>query len=156
MKIYVPKCDNNGVPINIVMAGANMNDAKIAKFQIIKDSLFVDTESFKVKNNNRFKQSLLGDSGYHSSFIYTALKKRHIKPITDVNFRNTRNEEKIKELENQKKEYLKICKKRAIVENSYAWLKKYPKMNIVIEKTAKSYMGLVLLAYSLVVNNKLG
>ena len=49
-----------------------------------------------------------------------------------------------------------ICKKRVVIENSFAWLKKYPKMNIVIEKTSNSYKGLILLAFSLVVNNKLG
>ena len=69
-------------------------------------------------------------------------------PITDINKRRTIDKEKLK------KKYLKESKRRAVIERSFSWLHKYPKLDRFIEKTIKSYAGLLLLGSSMIVAGK--
>ena len=98
---------------------------------------------------------MLADSAYFSTHLRKKIKDKHIKPIIDVNVRNTQNKDKLKNLKRQKNEYVKNSKFRNIIENSFSWLKKYPKMNVIVEKTGKSFFGLVLLAFSLTGSKKI-
>ena len=45
--------------------------------------------------------------------------------------------------------------KRLVIERCNAWIKYYPKLGKLVEKSIKSYTGLLLLACSFITNNKL-
>ena len=145
--------DKIGVPISIAMAGGNEHDCKIAKQQI--NEFLIDPETNRVKNNNRYKQTMFADAIYYETEFKTILLKKGYKSIIDVNQKNTKDEIKLKKQKKDKKEYLKNAKKRSVVEHLNAWHHKYPKLNRVIEKTIKSYKGLLLLGCSLIVKNKI-
>lgn len=147
--------DTKGIPNTISLAGANNYDSLIADKQLVYESPFVDLESKKVYNSNKYKQVFLGDAAYFSKNIYSILKKRKIIPITDVNIRNTKDGKKIYKLNKIKNKYIKNQHKRIIVENSFAWLKIFPKANLIIEKSIQSFIGMLLLYYCKIANNKL-
>jgi ssDNA-binding Zn-finger/Zn-ribbon topoisomerase 1 len=151
--IKVSQINAHEVPISFAIAKGAVNDAKIAIQQI--DHNLIDCETNKVKNNNRYKQKFYGDSHYHSSKLIKKLKKKGYTPITDVNIRNTKDELKKKKLEKERMKYSKVKSKRAMIEISFAWLHKYPKLNRYVEKTIKSYSGLLLLGASLTVAKKI-
>ena len=50
---------------------------------------------------------------------------------------------------------IKIYRKRIIVENLFAWLKAYPKINCIYEKTLESFRGLLLLGISILIYKRL-
>ena len=72
----------------------------------------------------------------------------------DVNIRNTKNKKLLKKMEKEKKKYKQVAYKRSIKEISFGWIHKYPKLDRYVEKSVKSYAGL-LLGYSLIVSKKL-
>jgi hypothetical protein len=74
----------------------------------------------------------------------------------DVNKRNTKNKILLRKMDADKRKYRKIQNKRLVVENFNSWIHKYPKLDRVIEKSTKSFNGLLLLGCSILVNNKLG
>jgi len=53
------------------------------------------------------------------------------------------------------KNEVKIYKKRIIVENFFSWLKKYPKIDKIYEKTLTSYKGLLMIVISLIIFNRI-
>ena len=145
--------DTNGVPISYAIGKGATNDSKIAKIQI--NHSFVELNTNKVKNNNRYKQNMYADAQYDSQELIKILRQKGYKPRTDVNIRNTKNKYKLKQLELRKREYNKARNKRAIIEISYSWIHKYPKLNRFVEKSIKSYVGLLLLASSKIVIKKI-
>jgi hypothetical protein len=147
-------CNSKGVPISLAIASANTHDNAIATEQI--HHMLIETDTRKVAKNNKYSQTMLGDAGYHCNLLYDKLKKKGYKVVTDVNKRNTKNEEKLKVLENMKRKYYKFQSKRIIVENSFAWMHRESKINRFIEKSIRSYAGLLLLSCSFMVNKKLG
>jgi Transposase DDE domain len=145
--------DNLGVPISIAMAAGNVSDCVIAKEQI--NDFFIDPETKRVKKNNRYKQTMLADAAYYDNNFKKILRRRGYKGIIDVNPRNTKKPELLAKQKKDKEEYLENAKHRSTVEHLNAWHHKYPKLNRVIEKTVKSFKGLVLLGCSLIVRNKI-
>ena len=145
--------DRNGVPIALALAPGSAHDSTILKEQIGNE--LIDTCTLSVAKNNRYKQIILGDSAYHDKSLYSALSRKGYQVITDVNIRNTKNKIKIQKLKKSKKEYIKKCPKRFSIERSYAWIKSYPKLSRVVEKSSLSYSGLLLLACSFVASKKI-
>jgi hypothetical protein len=146
--------DINGVPNSIAIAGANNYDSKIAMEQI--NNVLIETDTKSVENNNKYKQYIIGDAAYCSTPLCNALIKQGYTPIMDVNKRNTKNRILLRKMNTAKRKYRKIQNKRLVVENFNSWLHKYPKLDRVIEKSTKSFRGLLLLGCSILVNNKLG
>lgn len=145
--------DTNGVAISFAISKGSTNDAKIALSQL--NTSFIDLETKRVNKNKRYKQNIYMDAMYHDTELLTVLKNKGYKPTTDVNIRNTKNKTKLKQLKLMKEKYLKVCKKRYIVEASFAWLHKFPKLDRFVEKTIKSYKGLLLLGSSITVSKKI-
>jgi Transposase DDE domain len=145
--------DNTGVAHSIAIGRGATNDAKIVQEQI--NFSFIDTNTKNVQNNNRYRQNIYGDSQYDSKDLHDILRKKGYKPITDVNKRNTNDETKLKQLEKRKRQYLKKCHKRSITETSFGWLHKYPKLDRFVEKTVKSYSGLLMLGLAITVGKKI-
>ena len=54
-----------------------------------------------------------------------------------------------------KKKYIKIYHKRIIVENFFSWIKAYPKIDKIYEKSLESYRGLLLLGISMLIYKRL-
>ena len=146
--------DINGVLNSFAIGCGNSNDGKIA-LQQINNNMLIDTDTSSVKNNNRFKQIMIADAAYYSKELYSQLKKKGYTPITDVNKRNTKKKELLKIIENDKKKYQKIQGKLLKVKNFNAWIKKYPKIDRLVEKSVKSFIGLLLLGCSMILINKL-
>jgi hypothetical protein len=147
--------DALGVPNSVALAPGNRHDSVVAKEQL-ESSFFVDPNTKKVRNNNKYSQKMLGDAAYHDNDLYAKLIKKGYTPITDVNKRKTKDKDKIKQLNKMKRKYLKNSFKRIVIENCNAWIKKFPKISRVIEKTTRSFNGLLLLSLTHIVNNKLG
>jgi transposase len=53
------------------------------------------------------------------------------------------------------KNEINIYRKRIVVENFFAWLKRYPKIDRIYEKTNLSYKGLLLMASSIIIFNRI-
>jgi len=146
--------DKNGVPISIAVSKGAVNDAIIGLAQA--DSNFVPTYKPKgVKFNNRYKPTILGDSHYYHKGFKNKMKRKGYNIYTDVNIRNTKDEAILKEMEKDRRKYIKVQRKRAIKETSFGWIHKYPKLDRYVEKTIESYVGLLLLGYSLIVSKKI-
>ena len=71
-------------------------------------------------------------AGYDSYRLRNTLKDNYYIPIIAHNKRNTKDKNKIKKLNGLKK--IKY-KKRIIVGNYFGWIKMYPKMTSMYEKT---------------------
>jgi hypothetical protein len=146
--------DQQGTPFAGAINAGNRHDSKVVK-EILKEPFFIEPNTKNVRNNNRYRQYMLGDSAYYNKDIYRILKEKGYTPITDANMRNTKDAKKRKHIAKIKRSYKKYQVKRLKVENCNAWVKKYPKISRLVEKTIKSYRGLLLLALSFIANNKI-
>ena len=90
----------------------------------------------------------MADKGYDSKDILKILKKKGYKPIIPQNLRNIKNPKLIRKMYSKDK---KVYKKRIIVENFFAWIKKNPKIDNLYEKIIASYKGLLFLACSKII-----
>ena len=147
------KTDRYGVPISLALASANSNDAKIAIQQ--EDYDFIDTNTKAVKNNNKYKQTILADAAYDNKELRDKWEKKGYIVKTSVNKRRTKDPNKLKQLNDRQKSYLKVAKKRTTVESLNSWIHKYPKLDRQTEKTIGSYTGLLFLNCSFIVAGKL-
>ena len=152
IKISV-KVDKNGVPFSLGIASGNQNDCIIAKKCHINKS-FIDPESKRV-HNSKYQQKIVADAAYYDKEFHDNIRKTGCIPIIDVNKRNTKDEEKLKVMEKDKKKYIKEGKNRYIVESFNSWIHKFPKITKVVEKSIRSFKGLILLACSLIISNKI-
>jgi transposase len=143
--------DISGVPLGIHVFAGNKNDTNSIEDTLDAVPIELDTE--KHKNNNRYKQYLLADSGYCSAANRLSLQKRGYNPLIWYNKRNNKNEAVLKRFKFNRKQARKYIQRR-IVESSFAWLKKFPKINSLYEKNISSFCGFVLLAACRVAVNK--
>lgn len=118
--------DSNGVPLNLECIMGNSHDVKF--FDHLYDNSFVNTNL--VNKKYKKKSYFLGDKAYDCKNVRN-LTKEHIT-IIDYNKRKTK--KKIKKLNPFEK---KIYKKRIRVENYFAWLTRFPKMNMIVEHIKK-------------------
>ena len=137
--------DSNGVPLNLECFMGNSNDAKFV--DRLYNNSFVDY--FLINKKYKKKSYFLGDKAYDTKNIRNLTKNNHIT-IIDYNKRNSK--KVTKKLNTFEK---KIYKKRIKVENFYSWLTRFPKMNIIVERSLESFTGLVLLCTSLILENKI-
>jgi transposase len=141
--------DVNGIPLSLITTNGSVNDAKI--FAETYDNMRIDTHASNYKHSNKHKQYFLADKGYDTTDIRTFLGEKGYYPIIAYNRRNTRNHTKLKRLTEKEKV---IYKKRIVVENYYSWVKQYPKLMFVFEKSITNYEKLLFLATSLIIFNR--
>ena len=145
-------------PLNLQIYDSCMNDSKILNLQL-EDALF-----FKRDNTN----ILLGDKGYDSGkqkfyFCFPTLKNKvyfilFSKPIRDKlkkikfgrliapkNIRNCKDPILLKTYKLCNKDK-KLLKHRIKIENSFAQLKAFKRVNIRYDKNSKHYFNYVILA----------
>jgi len=142
--------DITSIPFSFAVNYGNSNDA--ALFDDAFDNILIDTLSEKYENSNKYKQYFLGDSAYDSMKIKNILLQHNRIPIIDINNRNTINNKKKRYLTLKQKEHYK---NRIKVENFFAILTQYPKMNMIVEKTIKSFEGFLYLISCNILYNKI-
>lgn len=125
--------DSKGIPLKIKINKGNNHDAKIAP-KILN----------KMERNKCGNKYILADKGYDSQKIREIIRRKNYKPIISPRKTN----KKAKRLTKSEKE---LYKKRIIVENSFAWIRMFAKIDKYYEKTLKSFNGLLLLAFSIII-----
>jgi DDE family transposase len=137
-----------GIPLGIYIFPGSESDINTISDTI--DKIPIDTDTKKHCNNNRYKQYLLADSGYCSKDNRLVLKELGYNPLIWFNIRNTRDETKITKF--NKKQTIKYIQ-RKIIESSFAWLKKFPKINCLYEKNISSFYGFILIGCCYIISN---
>ena len=133
--------DTKGVPIKVTINKGNRHDARIAPKILNQLDENKDVNIIK-------ERYILADKGYDSKQIRKIIRSKKYKPIIGKRKNNKKKNKKLTKTE------LKIYKKRIIVENSFAWIRNYPKIDKLYEKTIKSYRGLLLLTISIIIFKK--
>lgn len=133
--------DSLGMPNSIHIDAGNINDAKIGLINFNK--LFTCIKQIDIYK----KAYMFADKMYDSKEFRKKCKQNNYKPIIDYNKRNTKNKKLIKKLSKTEK---KIYKKRIKVENTFSLIKKYRRLDKILDSylsTYKSfiYLGLLLL-----------
>lgn len=141
--------DINGVPLAIHLFPGNKNDVNSIENTIA--ALPIDLETEKHQNNNRYKQYLLADSGYCSKANRLSLRKKGYNPLI---WYNKRGAKKVPKQYKFNRKQVMIYKNRKLIESSFSWLKKFPKVNCLYEKRSSSFHGFLLLAACYIINNK--
>lgn len=129
--------DEKGIPLKIDISRGNTHDAKIAP-RVLEN---ID------ENKSESRKYILGDKGYDSKKIREVIRSKKYKPLIP------KRRYKGKPIRSKEK-YRKHYKKRIVVENFIAWIKMYPKIDKVYEKTIKSYTGLLYLGISVLIYKK--
>lgn len=140
----------NGIPLSINIDTAKDYDSPL--LPKIINNFSVNCNTFKYKNHNRFKQYFLADAGYDSKYNIKLIKKIGYTPIIKYNKKNTKNEKLFRYFNNKEE---KIYKKRIIVENYHAWIKKFKKIKCFYEHKIEYYRGLLLLGVSIIINRRI-
>jgi transposase len=141
----------SGIPLGKpLLVSGTIHDSKTVNDTLDRSQLNMNT--YKNRNSNRHKQIFLADKGYSSNVIEKTLRKKGYKVLIPQNRRNIKNKKLIK---NMTCKDVKVYKKRIIVENFFSWIKRYPKINCVYEKTIRSYEALLLLAVSKIMFNRI-
>jgi hypothetical protein len=149
IKIY-SIVDSYGIPISTICINGKMNDCKL--FSDLFDQMMINPETIKYKNINKYKQYFMADSAFDTKKIINKLNNNGYNVLIEQNRRKIKDSSKLRKLNNkQKKHYTNRIK----IENSYSWSKMHPVINMMYEKTTKSYLGLLFLQYSIFLVNRL-
>ena len=132
--------DKNGIPLSLLTFGGNINDAETFK-KTYNDMLIVKGSHIK---GNKYKSYFMADSGYCSKKIREKLFYDGYIPLIKKNFRNTKNIDLFKD--DMINKYNEKYKKRIIVENFFAKVKKFTKINLLFENYVDNYDSLLYLA----------
>ena len=125
--------DSKGIPLNVCLSSGNKHDCTIFK------------ENQNMIGKARGKDAyFMADKGYDSEEIRDILREKEYIPIIPKR-RSKKNKRSLKRSE------IKIYRKRIIVENSFAWLKRNAKIDKIYEKSEESYMALLLLSISMLI-----
>jgi putative transposase len=125
--------DERGAPLSIVVSGANRHDSM--KLEELLEAKVVHAPQ-------ETKENLCLDAGYvgRSDTVQNAGYVPHIRP---------RGEERKKKAEDPE-----FKPRRWVVELSHSWFNRFRKLSPRYEKTTRSYLGLLMLAASMIVLNK--
>ena len=138
--------DSKGIPLGKpVLATGNRHDVALVDDTL--NNITRKLNTYNVRNNNRYKQTFMADKGYCSKNLQTKLKKKGHKVLI-LGKKNSKNKK-------FSKKEMETYSKRTIVENFFSWVKRYPKINCIYEKSTKSYNGLLLLSISRLMINRI-
>jgi hypothetical protein len=134
--------DLNGIPLDIQIGSGNLSEKSYLDKHI----------KYVLKNKSKVKTNLLADAGYDSSITRKKLIDNNIYPIIPFNKRNTKDNAKIKYLNDDDK---KLYKRRIKIENLFSWIKKNKRISEINEKIFSSYLNFVYLAVGLILFRRL-
>lgn len=125
--------DGNGIPLSLVVAGANEHDSKLLASTL--DSIVVERPT-----PSDIEQHLCADAGYKGKPCMEVTLERGYKP----HIKQRREEAaEIKTVPGAKA-------RRWVVERTHSWLNRWRKLLVSFEKSEKSYFGLLSLAAALI------
>jgi transposase len=126
--------DGRGVPLAVVVAGANQNDFKLTAATL--DAL----QASRPEPTSARPQGLCLDKGYDYAEVYTLLEERgytpHIRPFDEEVLLLTRDPE--------------FLPRRWVVERTHSWLNRFRGLLIRWSKKAGNFLGLVQLACAII------
>jgi len=130
--------DEKGLPLSIVISGANTHDVKLLAATL--DGVIIDRPS-----EDAAKQNLCLDAGYVGETAQREIEERGYIP--HVRSRGEEIEEKDKNPD--------FKARRWVVEVCHAWFNRFRKLLVRYEKMERSYLGLLMLAASVIVLRKI-
>lgn len=133
--------DKKGMPIHIKICKGNESDSPLLREHF--KELKIDTRSEKMSKNNRYKPYLMADAMYDAKESREILKNKGYIVLIPGNRRKTGREAK-KFTPSEKITY----KKRNIIENTFARIKQFRRLNRYYEKNLYMYFGLLHLSLS--------
>ena len=126
--------DGRGIPLSLVVSGANVHDVKL--LPVTLDSTVLEPP----KAGPEHVQHLCADAGYKGEAALQAVEARgyqsHIKQR--------------KEETEAKQKQPGYRARRWVVERTHSWLNRFRKLLVSFEKTEASYLGLLSLAVALI------
>ena len=136
-----------GLPLSIIVVPANKNDS----------TLYIPTlKNFKIERPvgrpvNR-PSKVTADGMYDTAKIRKYNRKRGIKSNIPVNKRNRKKRKRGRPIKVDKKEY----KKKSVVERFFSWIESCKKVSPRYEIKETSYLGVVMLAAIMRLDELLG
>lgn len=130
--------DEKGLPLSIVISGANTHDVKLLAATL--DGVIIERP-----DEDSPKQNLCLDAGYVGETAKSEIENRgyipHVRP------RGEEIEEKAKKPD--------FKARRWVVEVCHSWFNRFRKLLVRYEKMDRSYLGLLMLAASVIVLRKI-
>jgi transposase len=127
--------DGRGVPLSIVVTGANRHD--VSQLEIVLDEIVVDRPE-------NAEQNLCADKGYSGEPAQKAIKERNYIPHV-----KQRGEE-IQE----KKNNPNFRSRRWVVEVTHSWFNRFRKLLVRYEKLTETYEALLHIAAAIIAFRK--
>jgi transposase len=131
--------DQKGVPLSIVLSGANTHDVKLLAATL--DALVIERPEVE----NHEKQHLCLDAGYVGEQARQEVLDRNYVP--HIRPRGEEVEEKVRNPD--------FKPKRWVVEVCHSWFNRFRKILVRYEKMERSYLGLLMLAAAVIVFRKI-
>lgn len=130
--------DGRGVPLSLVVTGANVNDGK--RLDEVLDGIVVKRKCPPVRRSKH----LCADAGYRSAEnLRTIHKHRYIPHVVD-----RRKEAELKRRDPRKKA------RRWVVEVAHSWFNRFRKLLVRYEKLERSFLALNHLAAAIIAFRK--
>ena len=129
--------DERGVPLSIVVTGANRHD--VSQLELVLDEIVIPRPE-------NIEQNLCADKGYSGEPAQRIMKERHYIPHV-----KQRGEE-IQE----KRENPSYKARRWVVEVSHSWFNRFRKLLVRYEKLTDTYMALLHMAAAIIAFRKTG
>lgn len=130
--------DGRGVPLSIVVTGANRHD--VSQLQVVLERRVMRSD----ENSGLAKENLCADAGYAGRAPATAMQKAGYVPHV-----RSRGEE-----HREKRRAPGWKARRWVVEASHSWFNRFRKLLVRFEKTHASYMALTHLAAAIIALRK--
>lgn len=127
--------DNAMTPLSCEFSPANVHDT-VPAVQTI------DGIGCKLRNDNRYRNVIVGDKGYVSVKLSEAIRARNMRLLTPRK-KNSTNRQRLKRSDKD------LLRKRHKVENTFCRLDKFKKIHFRYEKSLKAFRGLTMLAFTL-------
>ena len=129
--------DGRGVPLSIVVTGANRHD--ISQLEIVLDEIIIERPQ-------NVQQSLCADKGYTGNPAIKAIKERDYIPHI---------KQRGEEIE-EKKNNPEFKARRWVVEAAHSWFNRFRKLLVRYEKLNETYLALLHLAAAIIAFRKVG
>jgi putative transposase len=138
--------DGRGMPLAVIVAGANRNDMKLA--EITLDHLMIARPS----PTEEKPQHLCLDAGYDYDAVYETVRARHYEPHIRPNHHNRAQAQPMLEPEAQNSSNLESTKlpRRWVVERLHSWINRSRRLLVRWEKLDFTYEAFLHLACGLI------
>lgn len=124
--------DARGVPLGVVVSGANTHDIRLLKATL--DSVPIH----RPQPTPYRHQHVCLDKGYDSKDVRQFLKRRHYRPHV-----KSRGQE-----ESQRKKNKRFKARRWVVERTHSWINRFRRLLIRWEKKSDNYLAMLHFAFA--------